>query len=643
MSLAHTSSRPGRGRSGLLLFLVVGFLVAGLIVVGAITQRPASPGPSEPPPDEKPRIDDPRQTFATPFLNVRPEVHYVGDAACLDCHREICDKFHAHPMGRSMALGGADSSKTGTFDAANLHYESTVRDGRLIHSESATRPDKTLLAEKAVTIQYVIGSGGRGHSYLFADDGYLSQSPISWYSGRHVLDLSPGYRDRNSHFDRPVDANCLFCHANCVEPVEGSVNRYREPIFSSPAIGCERCHGPGELHVKQPGAAHQADYTIVNPKRLEPALREAVCQQCHLQGQARVLREGRESFDFRPGLPLELFYDTFVWHLGVPHGQKAVGHVEQMTESACFTRSAGKLGCASCHDPHEKPPPDKQAMHYRQRCLSCHNERQCSVPLADRRAKNQDACAACHMPPSSTVDVVHVSITDHRILRNPKQERHRDVPPPHAGEPPLVSFHAGSKYIPREDRERDLALALMHLAGQTQPGPQRDYLARLSAGRLVDRQGLTADPPAVLALAAALRATGRRAEALTTLEGLLERQPQYEQALVDAGTSAGELNRPSEAAAFWRRAIELSPRRWHYHFQLASALADQRDWAAALAECEIARRLNPMQTEVRLLEVGCLIDVGRKDDAKRAFDDLMILKPPRAEELRKWFDQQLKK
>ena len=121
------------------------------------------------------------------------------------------------------------------------------------------RPDQTLLAEKATTIQYVIGSGGRGHSYLFEEGGCLFQSPISWYSGRHALDLSPGYRDRNSHFDRPLDANCLFCHANRAEPVEGTVNRYRELIFAGLAIGCERCHGPGELHVKQPGAAKEAD------------------------------------------------------------------------------------------------------------------------------------------------------------------------------------------------------------------------------------------------------------------------------------------------------------------------------------------------------------------------------------------------
>src|SRR5207253_975908 len=77
----------------------------------------------------------------------------------------------------------------------------------------------------------------------------------------------------------------------------------------------ERCHGPGELHVQrqrerrtEPG---DWDDTIVNPSRLEPALREAVCEQCHLQGQARVLRRGRGVFDYRPGLPLHLSWTVF--------------------------------------------------------------------------------------------------------------------------------------------------------------------------------------------------------------------------------------------------------------------------------------------------------------------------------------------
>ena len=45
------------------------------------------------------------------------------------------------------------------------------------------------------------------------------------------------------------DPKCLFCHCNAVEPVADTLNRYRPPLFRGHAIGCERCHGPGELHV----------------------------------------------------------------------------------------------------------------------------------------------------------------------------------------------------------------------------------------------------------------------------------------------------------------------------------------------------------------------------------------------------------
>ena len=84
-----------------------------------------------------------------------------------------------------------------------------------------------------------------------AIDG-LYQSPIAWYSQEHV---GPGasLRMRNLHFDRPITPGCLFCHANRFEVAEG-----RSPVFHGLAIGCERCHGPGELHARQPGARWRA-------------------------------------------------------------------------------------------------------------------------------------------------------------------------------------------------------------------------------------------------------------------------------------------------------------------------------------------------------------------------------------------------
>ena len=47
--------------------------------------------------------DDPRVTYPTPYRNVRPEVHYVGDAECAACHQGRGESYHRHPMGRSLA------------------------------------------------------------------------------------------------------------------------------------------------------------------------------------------------------------------------------------------------------------------------------------------------------------------------------------------------------------------------------------------------------------------------------------------------------------------------------------------------------------------------------------------------------------
>ena len=71
-----------------------------------------------------------------------------------------------------------------------------------------------------------------------------------------------------------------------------TLNRYRPPVFQGHEIGCERCHGPGELHVAHPEIIGGRDMTIVNPASLAPSLRDAVCEQCHLQGEKRVLRRG---------------------------------------------------------------------------------------------------------------------------------------------------------------------------------------------------------------------------------------------------------------------------------------------------------------------------------------------------------------
>jgi predicted CXXCH cytochrome family protein len=430
-------------------------------------RRTADHGPPPPP--------DPRLEYTGPFRNVHPSVHYVSDSRCAECHQEIAVSYAGHPMGRSLfPVDRAPAPPTGAeannpFEAFGTRFLVEGQKGRVRHLR--TRLDRAgregaPAVEQQWEVHYVVGSGTRGYSYFTDRDGYLFQTPISWYSQKKKpWDLSPGL-DATLLSGRAVVPDCLFCHANHANYVEGSLNRYTPPVFEGHAIGCQRCHGPGELHVRKdegggrrdekqkkrsdsslnpPPSSLPGDPTIVNPKYLAANLRDAVCEQCHLQGVARVLGRGRGVYDFRPGLPLESCWSVFVRSAeatpgrdasggpaaGSPSGQQAVGQVEQMYESRCFQRSRQglvPLGCVSCHDPHARVPPDRAAAHYRARCLQCHRDADgggehrrapgCALPRADRlRRAAEDSCIACHMPRHGASDIPHTAVTDHRILR----------------------------------------------------------------------------------------------------------------------------------------------------------------------------------------------------------------------------------
>ncbi len=233
----------------------------------------------------------------SPYKNTRPGVKYLGDSACIGCHSEIAQTYRNHPMGRSLypigsapRTAGHEPGSRPLFVAQGFEYSVENRNGHVIHKETRRDASGRVIAQTEGEVRFVVGSGRMGIAHLIERDGFLFQSPITWYARDRRWDLPPGYEKSNRHFDLPIQSVCLYCHANRSEPVEGTVNRYRPPFFAGHAIGCERCHGPGELHVAHPEVVDGRDLTIVNPAALEPALRDAVCQQCHLNGQKRVLR-----------------------------------------------------------------------------------------------------------------------------------------------------------------------------------------------------------------------------------------------------------------------------------------------------------------------------------------------------------------
>jgi hypothetical protein len=553
-------------------------------------------------------------------------------------------------MGQSMAPV-ADTARAArglaagpiAFEQFGLHFEVLRQGDRVIHREQSRDSRGHPLATLEAEVEYVLGSGTRGRSYLVNRDGYLFQSPISWFAQKGTWDISPGYSP-DQHFDRAIQVQCLFCHANDADPVEGTVNRYCVPLFRAAAIGCERCHGPGDLHVRRREQGDDPaglDDTIVNPGRLEPALREAVCEQCHLQGEKRVLRRGRGPFDYRPGLPLHLFWSVFVRVPDLTEENQAVGQVEQMRVSRCSRASGGRLGCISCHDPHELPAADRKAAYYRGRCLNCHAEHDCGLPATVRQDKNHDACSACHMPRLTSSDIAHTAVTDHRIRRRPAptDTGEAESSPLEPGANPLVSFYKAVADPRDREVSRDMGLALMELAREHGPAAQP-----LGAIALPYLEGAVHrapdDVPAWEARGYALGLEEHGPEALDSVEAALARAPTREQALTDAAVLAGALKRYDAAAAYWRRALAVNPWATSYHEQLAQLLAVRGDWPAATAECLAALRLNPLRAPARLLLIRCHLHGGRQDEARAELDTLLAMQPSEAEALRRWFREQ---
>jgi Tfp pilus assembly protein PilF len=570
------------------------------------------------------------------YQNTRPGVKYVGDAACVRCHAEIGESYRLHPMGRSLspitpatAPGVESTSGAALFEAAGLQYSIENRGGHVVHLETQRADSGGILAQSAAEVQFTLGSGRQALAYLIERDGFLFLSPITRYVRAERWDLSPGYEKKNLHFGRPVLDTCLFCHANRVDNVAGTVNRYERPIFRGYAIGCERCHGPGELHVRRPAIVDGRDVTIVNPGALEPALRDAVCEQCHLSGQNRIERLDRKNEDFRPGLPFHQFWIALSATGNAE--SRFVNQVEQMHESRCSRASRGRLGCISCHDPHRIPKPEEAVAYYRQRCLECHVDQGCSLPMAVRQARSpDDDCIGCHMPRSRSSDVFHGATTDHRIPRRAADaDRSLSIDPQSkGGEGRLVVFHRDLM----DERERAAAGREVGVA----LARSYEWPESASAALPLLEAALSERPDDVRAWeckGVALARLGQHEQSQAAFRTALAREPNRESALADAADFADDGGRHDDAIALWRRAIAINPWPAEYHGRLAYALFQARDWREAAKECRAALRLNPVEHLARELLIRCELRLKDHEAALKEFRTLLELDPSNRDQL----------
>ena len=351
---------------------------------------------------------------------------YVGSPACAQCHREIYNSYSRTDMGRSMSqvnpslLGKIPTSATIFDQRFNRHFEIFVKDGSLYQSESEKEADGQNTFRDTHKVDWIIGTGANGFGAIVRRENYLVEAPLSFYSKTNSWALSPGYEFADYGFSRPILPGCIECHSGQPEVVFDGNGRFRDPPFTELPIGCENCHGPGASHVVEMQISPAAGGgSVVNPAKLSPWLADNICMSCHQTGDARVPRLGKQYRDFRPGTALDDTFSLFLvpFRPGSTPKDDLLEHYLSMRLSKCYRNSDGKLGCISCHDPHMQAGREEAPAYFRQKCLACHSQKNCAVPLAVRQRKNPpDDCAGCHMPKRDVTVISHSVLTNHRIV-----------------------------------------------------------------------------------------------------------------------------------------------------------------------------------------------------------------------------------
>ncbi|MBN8586848.1 MAG: tetratricopeptide repeat protein [Rhodothermia bacterium] len=565
-------------------FFPIAFLVLGMFfLISACQNGSESSDPVEP----------------NPFKNLKSS--FVGDEACASCHEDLVARYESHGMANSFYTL-TEANTVENFDTAPIYHEATgfyyrpFREGNKFFQEEYRLENGEKTTSLIREMNYVVGSGTAARTYITVENGRHYELPLTWYTQEKKWSFSPGYKEKNARFNREIPERCMACHNSYPEPVpfvEGKYTKMPE------GISCERCHGPGALHVEERTSDPDfkgTDYTIVNPKHLSLDRRLDVCQQCHLHGPVSLLREGVKAFDFRPSMTLSSHVAVFKVANADANGRiSVVSHADRMKESACFTGSitAKKpMDCTTCHDPHEGFR-EKGVEYFNQKCLSCHPAAGLPAKVATTEKANHQTtsnCISCHMPKTQTADAPHSSFTDHqvRVVRSGKVRYDESLGD---GNIELKS------HFPDNTPEAELYVGMAYMVY----GRRMDREDLLQKGIDLLREKLPNFPKmgeAMFSLGYALFLQGNFDEAIQWMEKANAQNsgvPERLNGLAQAYEAAG---RPvHEAEKLYRKALEIQPALANIRTNLGRLLETQGRLSEAIEAYKAAVAEDPWQTE----------------------------------------------
>ncbi len=573
-----------------------------------------------------------------------PANEYVDPHLCAQCHEKVAGTFRQTGMARSFSRAtpqkmaeALQSSRIYFHKASRTYFETFERGGKFYQRRWQIGFDGKDANVEEKQIDYVLGSGNHALTFLhLTARNTLQQLPLGWYSEKGgYWAMNPGY-DRLDYqgSTRAIHYECMSCHnaypripASQREP--GAEARYTLPLPEG--IDCQRCHGPGARHIAIAGRAgatrEEIRAAIVNPKRLSPEREMEVCMQCHLETTSRLLphsiaRLNRGPFDYTPGQPLADFRLDFDRAPGQNQDFEVAHAAYRLRASQCFLKSAGKLRCTSCHNPHDIPRGEAAVRHYNSVCQSCH-----ATPQAAGHQAQAD-CIGCHMPKRRTDDAVHIVMTDHKIMRQKppgdllaeKSEKHETPANSYRGE---VALYYPEK--PEATPEIELYLALAQIKERSNLEAGLHQLSGLIEKRRPAAAGFYSG------LGDGYRAAGDLAKAIPCFEEATRRAPTSEIAWLQLGNALMESGQWLKAETALRRARTLRPDDAAASGLLGWALWQQDKAAEAKTALETAIKLDPDLPDARNYLGSLLMAMGDAATAEREFREAVRINPAVAE------------
>ena len=507
------------------------------------------------------------------------------DRRCAECHAGIYASWEKTTMARGSGWA-MDGLIPGSFfhqrSGVNYRVDSKNGEARLRYERESPAPGDALQGEER--LEYFVGSGRRGRTYLFArpvEGGSLwFETPVNWYGGRSRYDMAPAYENaERAPLALPVEPNCLHCHATGVaQPTPFARNEWTGAPFRQGGVGCSACHGDAEAHVASRGQKPMLRLGTLTPKR-----QDSVCLQCHLEGDATIQLPGRSLVNFEPGQDLS---DTAVYFVNARSAKSALrasSQYEALLRSACRRAVGERMTCTTCHDPHQLPSPEERVTYFRARCLQCH-----TAPAFDAKGHHpeQQDCAVCHMPTRDTADISHEQLTDHNIEARPATRDQTTT------RTETVRFTDAVDLVPvgeAEVGERELGLAYAQFAER---GDKQSYVRAKSLLEKVESRG-RADASVHMHLGYLAQIGGDRTKAESEYRATLAADPYDVTALTNLAVLLAQSGKGTESEALLKRVAEHSPDQTAAMLNLAALRCANHDGVGALELVRLALRYNP--------------------------------------------------